>query len=183
MSCESFHQTDFDFCTNLLIMSSSDDDVVSQKNKDEDLVNWREYAALKSHLTRVFTHSTDAIDKNIQDMQITLDQNVGAVTTIQTQVTAINVNVTTLQRSIEVLTVSIHQRQEHTHDDAFNDYDEGSAADAGPHLGRGRSNPPAPAPTTAPPYGRGLAPLGRAQCVQHQVVDDGLAKPNLDSQV
>ena len=47
-----FHQTDFDFCTNLLIMSSSDGDVVSQKKKDEELVNWREYEAVKSHLTR-----------------------------------------------------------------------------------------------------------------------------------
>ena len=55
----------FAFCTNLLIMSSSDDDVVMQKKKDEELVNWREYEALKSHLTRVFTNTTDAIDKNL----------------------------------------------------------------------------------------------------------------------
>ena len=46
-------------------MSFSDGDVVSQKKKDEELVTWHEYEALKSHLTRVFTHKTYAIDKNI----------------------------------------------------------------------------------------------------------------------
>ena len=77
-------------------MSSSDDDVVMQKKKDEELVNWREYEALKSHLTRVFNHTTDAIDKNLQDMNVRLDHHVGMVDNIQTQVATLNVNVTAL---------------------------------------------------------------------------------------
>ena len=141
MSCESFHHTDSDFCTNLLIMSTSDDDVVLQKKKDEELVNWREYEALKSHLTRVFTNTTDAIDKNLQDMNMRLDQHVGTVDTIQTQVATLNVNVTTLQQSIEGLTAALHRREDPQHDDAFDDFDEGSAVDAAPHVGRGRAIP------------------------------------------
>ena len=123
-------------------MSFIDDDVVLQKKKDEELVNWREYEALKSHLTRVFTNMTDAIDKNLQDMNMRLDQHVGTVDTIQTQVATLNVNVTTLQRSIEGLTAALHRREDPQHDDAFDDLDEGSAVDAAPHVGRGRAIPP-----------------------------------------
>jgi len=158
-------------------MSFSDDDVVSRKKKDEELVTWREYEALKSHLTRVFTHTTDAIDKNIQDVQVAMDQNVSVVTNIQTQVTALNTNVATFQHSIDALTVAIQQQQEHPHDDVFDDSDEGSAADAAPHHGRGCANPPAHVPAAAPAYARGFAPLGRAQRVPNQAVDDGLGKP------
>ena len=175
MSCESFHHTDFDFCTNLLIMSSSSDDVVLQKKKDEELVNWREYEALKSHLTRVFTNTTDAIDKNLQDMNMRLDQHVGTVDTIQTQVATLNVNVTTLQRSIEGLTAALHRREDPQHDDAFDDFDEGSAVDAAPHVGRGRAIPP----VHAPAHGRGFAQLGSGPRVPNQAADDGLGKPKL----
>src|SRR5215216_4066778 len=153
-------------------MSTSDNDVVLQKKKDEELVNWREYEALKSHLTRVFTNTTDAIDKNLQDMNMRLDRHVGTVDTIQTQVATLNVNVTTLQHSIEGLTAALHRREDHQHDDVFDDFDEGSIVDAAPHVGRGRAIPPAHAPA----HGRGFAPLGRAQCVLNQPVDDGLGK-------
>ena len=162
-----FHHIDFAFCTNLLIMSTSDD-VVSQKKKDDELVNWREYEALKSHLTRVFNHTTDAIDKNIQDVQVTLGANVDAVATIQTQVTAINNNVTALQRSLDALTIAIGQRQQY--DDAHDDEEASNAGDGQqPQVGRGR----APQPV----HGRGFAPIGRAQRIPHQPVDDGLGKP------
>ena len=57
-------------------MSTSDNDGVLQKKKDDELVNWREYEALKSHLTRVFTNTTDAIDKNLQDMNMRLHHHV-----------------------------------------------------------------------------------------------------------
>ena len=122
-------------------MSSSDDDVVMQKKKDEELVNWREYEASKSHLTRVFTNTTDAIDKNLQDMNVRLDHHVGTVDTIQTQVATLNVNVTALQQSIDGLTAALHRRDEPQHDDAFDDFYEGSAMDAAPHVGRGRVIP------------------------------------------
>ena len=102
-----------------------------------------------------------------------LDQNIGVVDTIQTQVATLTANFATLQHSIEGLTAAIHRRQEPQPDDAFDDFDEGSVVDAAPHVGRGHSIPPARAPT----HGHGLAPLGRAQCVLNQPADDGLGKP------
>ena len=101
------------------------------------------------------------------------DHHVGTVDTIQTQVATLNVNVTALQQSIEGLTAALHRREEPQHDDAFDDFDEGSAVDAAPHVGRGRAIPPA----YAPAHGRGFAPLGRAQRVHTRAADDGLGKP------
>ena len=79
------------------------------------------------------------------------------------------------------MTAALHRREEPQHDDAFDEFDEGSVVDAAPHVGRGRAIPPAhvpaPAPAHAPAHGCGYAPLGRAQHVPNQTADDVLGKP------
>src|SRR3954462_10846956 len=60
--------------------SAADASLVQQKKPDTDLVNWAEYSALKSHLSREFGNRCDqlssdlaATDAKIDKMQETLD--------------------------------------------------------------------------------------------------------------
>ena len=83
----------------------------------------------------------------------------------------INTNVAVLQRSIDALTKEIGQRQPPQYDDAH-EYEEASNVGDGQHpnqVGRGR----APQPV----HGCGFAPIGRAQRIPYQPIDDGLGKP------
>ena len=79
---------------------STSDEVVMQKKAEGDTVTWREYEALRDHLTGVFSRTTDAIEK---DVQLKLADNETAVTNITTQVTALQTSMNTLQQSIDAL--------------------------------------------------------------------------------
>src|SRR3954468_15014019 len=79
---------------------------------------------------------------------------------------------TALQLSVEALTLAIEKRQQQPMHEELEDEADGSVAGAAP-LGRGRPNDPAPAPL----HGRGFDPIGYAQRVPIQPVDDGLGKP------
>ena len=46
-------------------MSSSDDVDVMQKKTAETPVIWREYEALRDHLTRTFTKQTEDLDSSL----------------------------------------------------------------------------------------------------------------------
>ena len=68
------HQKDFDFCTNILIMSSSDE-IVMQKKDATTPVTWSDYEHLRDHLTGMFDKSTTKIAEDVQAVQIKLGEN------------------------------------------------------------------------------------------------------------
>ena len=76
-------------------MSASDNVDVMQKKKDETPVIWREYDALRSHLTRAFTDQTEALDMEVQNVQLKLEDTDKTVNTIQTQVTELQASMLT----------------------------------------------------------------------------------------
>ena len=126
-----------------------------QKKAEGDTVTWREYEALRDHLTGVFSHTTDAIEK---DVQLKLADNETTVTNITTQVTALQTSMNTLQQSIDALRRVVNQQPPPLEEDA--EFDDGSvhADNEVPNVqanGRGRGNPPG--------HGRGFVPVGRAQ--------------------
>ena len=55
-------------------MSLSDDVDVMQKKTAETPVIWREYEALRDHLTRTFTSQTEALDTEVQNVQLKLGE-------------------------------------------------------------------------------------------------------------
>ena len=91
-------------------MNSSSDEVVMQKKVEGDPVTWREYEALRDHLTGVFTRTTDAIEKNVQDVQLKLGDNETSVNNITTQVTTLQTSMNTLQQSIDALRLVVEQQ-------------------------------------------------------------------------
>ena len=103
---------------------STSDEVVMQKKAEGDTVTWREYEALRDHLTGVFSRTTDAIEKDVQDVQLKLTDNETAVTNITTQVTALQTSMNTLQQSIDALRRVVDQQPPPLEDDA--EFDEGS---------------------------------------------------------
>ena len=151
---------------------ATSDEVVMQKKDDTDVVTWREYEALRDHLTGVFTRTTDAIEKEVQDVQLKLGDNEAAVTKIATQVTDLQTSMNTLQQSIDALRLVVEQLPPLEEDVA---HEEGSVCNdnAIPNQqanGHGRG--------VYPGRGRGFVPLGRgAQRVPLQAADDSLGKP------
>jgi hypothetical protein len=69
-------------------MSSSDVDVMHKKPNDTPVI-WREYEALRDHLTMVFNNITDAIEAEVQNILLKLTDTDTTVHAIQTQVTDI----------------------------------------------------------------------------------------------
>jgi hypothetical protein len=53
-------------------MSSSGVDVMHKKFDDTPII-WREYEALRDHLERIITRTTDTIDSDIQAIQMKVD--------------------------------------------------------------------------------------------------------------
>ena len=104
---------------------STSDEVVMQKKAEGDAVTWREYEALRDHLTGVFTRSTDAIEKDVQDVQLKLGDNEAAVTKIATQVTELQTSMNTLQQSIDALRITVEQQPPPLEEDGAHD-EEGS---------------------------------------------------------
>jgi hypothetical protein len=66
-------------------MSSSGVDVM-QKKPDDTPVIWREYEALRDHLERIITRTTNTIDYDIQVVQMKVEATNSTVNTMQVQV-------------------------------------------------------------------------------------------------
>ena len=153
---------------------AASDEVVMQKKDDTDVVTWREYEALRDHLTGVFTRTTDAIEKEVQDVQLKLGDNETAVTKIATQVTELQTSMNTLQQSIDALRIMVEQQPPPLEEDVAQDeegsvHNDNAIPNAQAH-GHGRG--------VYPGRGRGFVPIGRgAQRVPLQAADDGLGKP------
>ena len=125
----------FFFCTNVLIMSSSEETVL-QKKDAEAMVTWREYEALRDHLKRTIEHSADTLDGDIEAVKTQLGTTETTINTIQTQVTDIQTNMTRLEATMTRLTGMLENQQ---FEDAASMGDN-EEADPALNLGRGRGN-------------------------------------------
>ena len=144
-------------------MSSSPVDVM-QKKADDATVTWREYEALRDHLTGVINRSTENIDADIQAIQMKVDATETTVHTMQTQVNALQTSIQQLTTSVNGLRVAVEQRPHHVHAD-----DDSVQGDNAALMGNGRGG-------GVDGRGRGFAPVG-ARRVPLQDQDDGLGKP------
>ena len=138
-------------------MSSSDEKIVNQKNKDAaDVMTWREYEALRNEMRREFRTQDDELRGSVQEISQKLDTTNETVTKMQDQMTDI-------QRSLQVLTIAVdnltQQQQPEEEDPELQD----EAPGVGRGVGRGNR-------------GRGFVELG-ARRVPPQQQDDGLGKP------
>ncbi|KAK1611951.1 hypothetical protein QYE76_035624 [Lolium multiflorum] len=123
-----------------------DEKIVNQENKNSaDLMTWREYEALRNEMRREFRAQDDELKGTIQEISQKLDATNETVTAMQDQMTDI-------QRTLRTLTMSVENLNQHRqqHEDA----------DEAP--GRGDR-------------ARGWAPLGRNGRGQDE--EDGLGKP------
>ena len=91
-------------------MSSSGVDVM-QKKADDATVTWREYEALRDHLTGIITRSTEHIDSDIQAIQMKVDGTEATVNTMQTQVNVFQTSIQQLTNAVNGLRVAVEQRQ------------------------------------------------------------------------
>ncbi|KAK1648955.1 hypothetical protein QYE76_066760 [Lolium multiflorum] len=72
------------------------------KKPDDTPVTWREYEALRDHLSRELRVTTETFDTEIQGVNLKVDEATTAVQAVQT-------SVTTLQASIQALTNTVDQ--------------------------------------------------------------------------
>ena len=90
-------------------MSSSDDVDVMQKKTAKTSVIWREYEALRDHLTRTFTSQTEVLDTEVQNVQLQLGETDNTVKDIQTQMTTMQASLTTLTQSVNAIRLALEQ--------------------------------------------------------------------------
>jgi hypothetical protein len=90
-------------------MSASDVDVM-QKKPDDTPVIWREYEALRDHLERIITRTTDTIDSNIQAVQMKVEATDATVNNMQVQVNDLQTSIQALTQSINALCLTVEQR-------------------------------------------------------------------------
>ena len=98
-------------------MSVSDVDVMQKKADDAPII-WREYEALRDHLTGIITRSTDNIDADIQAIQMKVDATETTVNAMQTQVNDLQASIQQLTTAVNGLRVAVEQRQHEGHDNA-----------------------------------------------------------------
>ncbi|KAK1679496.1 hypothetical protein QYE76_040344 [Lolium multiflorum] len=137
-------------------MSASDHKIVNQENKDSaDIINWREFEALRNEMRREFRAQDDVLNRKVEEIKQTLDTTNETVTTMADQMTDIQRSLADMRLAIENLTAQ--QQQDDDEDPELQD-------DAHNARGAPRGNRP-----------RGWAPLGRHGRGQDE--EDGLGKP------
>ncbi|KAK1663640.1 hypothetical protein QYE76_051799 [Lolium multiflorum] len=138
-------------------MSASDHKIVNQENKDSaDIINWREFEALRNEMRREFRAQDDELKGTVDEIKQTLDATNATVTGLADQVTDIQRNIADMLIAIENLTAQQQQQ----------DDDEDPELEDDAHNARG-------APRGHRP--RGWVPLGRNGRGQDE--EDGLGKP------
>ena len=108
MSCEST-TTDFDFCTNLLIMSPSGFDVLQQKEETK-LATWGDIQGLCKHLEEQMTKQSAKSVEDVNAMQLELRETIETVKDIQTQMTACQNSINQLTQAVEGMHVAAQNR-------------------------------------------------------------------------
>ncbi|XP_044947533.1 uncharacterized protein LOC123396757 [Hordeum vulgare subsp. vulgare] len=139
------------------------EDEVEKKKDGDECVTWKEYEALRDHLTGLIHRSTDNIDADIQAIHMKVDATETTVNAMQTQVNDLHTSIQQLTTSVHGLRVAIEQRQHEGHgdDDSVHGDNENMMGNNG--RGRGLQGPGRP-----PPLGARRVPLQE---------DDGLGKP------
>ncbi|KAK1662261.1 hypothetical protein QYE76_050420 [Lolium multiflorum] len=136
---------------------SLDHKIVNQENKDSaDIINWREFEALRNEMRREFRAQDDELKGTVDEIKQTLDATNATVTGLADQVTDIQRNIADMLIAIENLTAQQQQQ----------DDDEDPELEDDAHNARG-------APRGHRP--RGWVPLGRNGRGQDE--EDGLGKP------
>ena len=90
-------------------MSQSGFDVMQKRAKDARITQ-EAYEGLRDHLTGMITKSADAIDTNVQAVQLKVDATEAAVTTMQQQLTAIQMSLQQMTTSVTGIQSAIVQR-------------------------------------------------------------------------
>ena len=127
-------------------MSASDD--VMQKKSHDTPVIWREYEALRDHLTLTFTKQHEELDSSVQGVELKLGETETAINEIKTQVTDLQASLTTLTQSVNAIRLALEQPNQDDLDDADSVHNDNEDMMANAH-GRGRGNA----------RGRGFAPV------------------------
>ena len=143
-------------------MSASDD--VMQKKSHDTPVIWREYEALRDHLTLTFNNQHEKLENTVQGVDLKLNDTDATVNNIQTTVTAMQTELHTLTEAVNNLRLAIEQPRQEDFDDAdsVHDNDDQLVNGRGRGIGQGR--------------GRGFAPVHARRVAQPQE-DDALGKP------
>src|SRR3954469_6288213 len=97
-------------------MSQSGFDVMQKQDKDAP-VTWEAYEGLRDHLTGMFTKSADAIDTNVQAVQLKVDATESAVTTMQQQLAVIQQSLQQMTTSVTGIQAAIVLRQPDAQED------------------------------------------------------------------
>ena len=143
-------------------MSASDD--VMQKKSHDTPVIWREYEALRDHLTLTFNNQHEKLENTVQGVDLKLNDTDATVNNIQTTVTAMQTELHTLTEAVNNLRLAIEQPRQEDFDDAdsVHDNDDQLVNGRGRGIGQGR--------------GCGFVPVHARRVAQPQE-DDALGKP------
>ena len=144
---------------------SSSDDVMQKKSHDTPVV-WREYEALRDHLTLTFNNQHEKLETSVQGVEMKLDDTDATVKDIQTTLTTMQAELTTLTQSVNAIRLALEQPcQENFDDDASVHNDNEDMMIDG--LGRGRGHA----------RGRGFAPVHARRVPAQPQDEDALGKP------
>ncbi|KAK1665747.1 hypothetical protein QYE76_053906 [Lolium multiflorum] len=142
-------------------MSASDHKIVNQENKDSaDIINWREFEALRNEMRREFHAQDEELKGTVDEIKQMLDATNATVTGLADQVTDIQRNIADMLIAIENLTTQQQQQQDDDEDPELED-------DAHNARGAPRGHRP-----------RGWVPLGRNGRGQDE--EDGLGVKTVD---
>src|SRR3954463_5244316 len=97
-------------------MSQSGFDVMQKQDKDAP-VTWEAYEELLDHLTELITKSGEHVDTNMQEVQMKVDGTAATVTTMRSQMTALEASIQQLTTSVNGLQAALDQRQQGGNDD------------------------------------------------------------------
>src|SRR3954471_18208101 len=117
-------------------MSQASFDVMQQQDKDAPLT-WEAYEGLRDHLTDLITKSGDHVDLNMQAVQMKVDGTAATITTMQTQMTALEASIEQLKTSVTGLRNALDQRQLGGHDDDGSFHGDNDNLRVNPGRGRG----------------------------------------------
>src|SRR3954453_10188258 len=106
-------------------MSLSDD--VMQKKSDETPIIWREYEALRDHLTRSFNKQHEDLDATVQNVELKVEETDVNVEAIQNQVTDLQASWETLTQSVNAIRVALEQTHQDKFDDAYSIHNDNAA--------------------------------------------------------
>ncbi|KAK1643186.1 hypothetical protein QYE76_060991 [Lolium multiflorum] len=91
----------------------SDEKIVNQENKDSaDIINWREYQALRNEMRRESRTQNDALRGTVQGISQKLDTTCETVTTMKDQMTDIQRSLADLRLAVENLTAQQQQEDD-----------------------------------------------------------------------